>query len=34
MQETKPRKIRGTATIYADDRMEFRPQQAGPNGST
>ena len=29
MQETKPRKIRGTATIYADDRMEFRPQQAG-----
>ena len=29
MQETKPRKVRGTATIYADDRMEFRPQQAG-----
>ncbi len=25
----KPKKVRGTATFYDDDRMEFRPQQPG-----
>ena len=27
--EEKPKKVRGTATFFADDRMEFRPQAEG-----
>ena len=29
MKENKPKKVRGTATIYADDRFDFRPQAEG-----
>ena len=29
MAEEKPKKVRGTATIYADSRIDFRPQAEG-----